>query len=125
MASASPRSSRSAGSPSPRWRSLSTPEKIIGIGVDLFCPLFLGDLAADRVEQTVGVLHDVRLGHGGDLLAAVGTRVVEGEFRDPAGAGDRDRLDRDPGVVADAPGLQAVQELAHLRGVWSAMLEVD
>src|SRR6266498_387887 len=85
----------------------------------------LGHLATDRVEETVGVLHDVRLGHGGDLLAAVGARVVEGELGDPAGAGDRDRLDRQAGVLADAAVLQAVEELDHLLGLWAALLELD
>src|SRR6266542_286880 len=87
--------------------------------------VLLGDLATDRVEEPVGVLHDVRLAHGGDLLAAVGARVIEGEPGDPPGAGDRDRLDGDAGVLTDAPVLEAVQELDHLLRVLAALLELD
>jgi hypothetical protein len=57
--------------------------------------------------QAVRELHDVRLVHGRDLAAAVAARVVEGELDDAARAADRDRLDRDAGVV--------VSELAALR----------
>ena len=45
--------------------------------------------------------------HGRDLATAVPSRVVESELDDAARAADRDRLDRDAGVV--------VRELAALR----------
>ena len=59
------------------------------------------DLACDREEQAVGVLHDVGLVHGGHLMAVVAARVVEGKLDDSLRAADGDRLDRKPAVRAD------------------------
>ena len=44
--------------------------------------VLLRDLARDREEQPIGVLHDVRLVHGGDLAPLVVARVVERKLDD-------------------------------------------
>ncbi len=65
------------------------------------------DLARDAQPEPVAEFHDVRLVHAGDLLAAVLARVVERELEDEARPRDRDRLDRDAGVVvAQLPALR-------------------
>ena len=67
--------------------------------VELDVTVLLRDLACDAQIETVGELHDVRLVHGCDFATAVAARVVERELHDAARARDRDRLDRDAGVV--------------------------
>jgi hypothetical protein len=67
-------------------------------------------------EEAIAHLHDVGLVHGGDALAAVLPRVVEGEARD-AGRGlvgdDLQALD-DPGYhLVLEPGIQVLRVLAH------------
>ena len=56
----------------------------------LYAGVLLRHLIEHPMEQPIGHLHDVVLGHAGDLLAAVGTRVLEGVAHDffAAGAGD-------------------------------------
>ena len=54
-----------------------------------------GHLTRDLEEETVAVLEDVGLVDRGDLLAAVGDRVVEGVLHDTAAALDADGLERD------------------------------
>ena len=75
------------------------------IGVDEVLPrldlgVVLRDLAEDVEEEAVGELHDVRLGHARDALAAVVARVLEREADDPLRALAADRLDRDAGAGA-------------------------
>ena len=84
-----------------------------------------GDLARDAQEEAVGELHDVRLVHGRDLLAAVLARVVERELDDPPRAGDRDRLDRDPRVVVAELAAVGLDPLDQLLGVGRALLVLD
>ena len=87
--------------------------------------LLLRHLAGDAKEEAVRELHDVRFVHGGHLAAAVPPRVVEGELDDAARAGDRDRLERDPGAFADTP-LAVVLDPVDERGrVLGSLLELD
>ena len=71
----------------------------------------LGDLPGDLQEEAVGVLHDVGLVRGRDLLAPVLLGVLEGGLDDPLRAEHRDRLDRDAGVVANGAVELVGQEL--------------
>jgi hypothetical protein len=83
-------------------------------------------LGGHREEEAVGVLHDVGLVDRGHLVPAVGAGVVEGELDDPAGALDRDRLDRDARVLADVGARRELfdhpRQLQLLGGV---LLELD
>ena len=80
----------------------------------------------DRQEQAVGELHDVGLVDGRDLLAAELTGVVEGVLDDPPRALDRDRLDRDAGVVVDlAAREQALMIALQLQRLGRVLLELD
>ena len=83
-----------------------------------------------RVQvQAVGVLHDVRLVDGRDLLAAVLAGIVEGAAHDPLGAADADRLDADARLVGLGldllVGRELVDELDQLAGLRLARLELD
>ena len=85
----------------------------------------LGHPSRRLQEQPVRELHDVRLVHRRDLRSAIAPRVVEGEPDDPLRPPDRDRLDRDAGVVADAlPGLLG-DELDQLLRSGRSLLELD
>ena len=59
------------------------------------------------------------------LLAAVLARVVEGELEDAARAGDRDRLDRDAGVVVAQRAALRLDPPDQLLGVLRAFLVLD
>src|SRR4029077_17595750 len=84
-----------------------------------------GDLARDAKPEAVGELHDVRLVDGRDLLAPVLARVVERELEDAARAGDRDRLDRDAGVVVAERSALRLDPANQLLGVRRALLVLD
>ena len=71
--------------------------------------VLLRDVAEDVEEEPVGELHDVRLRHARDALAAVGARVLEREADDPLGALAADRLHRDARACGDLLRLQLVQ----------------
>ena len=76
--------------------------------------------------EAVGELHDVRLVDGRDLAAAHPAGVVERELEDASRAGDRDRLDRDPGVLVRQPAAVRVQPFDQLGDASSrALLELD
>ena len=75
--------------------------------------------------KAVRELHDVRLVHAGDLAAAHPARVVERELEDAARAGDRDRLDREPGVGLRQLLAVRLEPLGELERVRRALLELD
>src|SRR5207302_1957973 len=60
-----------------------------------------------------------------DLLALVFARIIEREARDSLGAGDRDRLDRDPGIRADLLLLHPVEEVDDLLRVRGPFFVLD
>ncbi len=93
--------------------------------VELDVGVLGGDLARDAQPETVGELHDVRLVHRRDLLAAHPARVVERELEHPARAGDRDRLDRDAGVGLRQLVAVGLEPGDQLLGLGSALLELD
>src|SRR4051795_10357408 len=84
-------------------------------GIDV--RVLLGDLAEDRQEQPIGVLHDVGLRHAVDPLAPVVARVFERVADDALGAELAHRLDRDAGALADLLVLQAVEVRDDLVGL--------
>ena len=87
--------------------------------------VLLRDVAEDVEEEPVGELHDVRLRHARDALAAVGARVLEREADDPLGALAADRLDRDARAGGDLLRLQLVELADHLLGLRRARLVLD
>ena len=64
------------------------------LGVELDVGELLGNLVGHRQEETVAHLHDSRLVHDADLLAADGFGVLEGVAQDSLGSVLRDELDR-------------------------------
>jgi hypothetical protein len=83
------------------------------------------DLACGVEPEPVGVLHDVRLVHGRDLRAAGFARVSEGKLDDLPRAGDRDRLDRDPGVAVGQAAAVRLDPRDQLDRVLAALLVLD
>ena len=76
-------------------------------------------------EEAVRVAHHVGLVAERDLVPAVGACVLEREPNDPPGAGDRDRLQRDAGVLAHLEPRELPELLAQRGGFGRAAFELD
>ena len=83
------------------------------------------DLTEDGEEEPVGELHDVRLGHTGDLATPMLPRVLEGVADDPLGRLRADRLHRDSRARGDLPRLKRVERLDHATGRLRAGFVLD
>jgi hypothetical protein len=94
---------------------LLEPDLRMSLGLDL----------SDRQEQPVGEPHDVRLVPERDLAPSVRHHELEREPDDPSRAGHRDRLHREPGVLAELPPREPAKFLTELERLGGPSLELD
>ena len=87
--------------------------------------IFLGDLARDAKEQTIGVLHDVCFVSSGNLLATVLQRILKCISNNILRSSNRNRLDGDAGVGANGARTLLLAKVDQLPSAFGAFLELD
>ena len=69
------------------------------VGLDL--RVILGNIVAEAEEFTVSFLHDIRLGHDGNILVSVVFRIFKSGFRQSGRSDRRRHLEVDGDIVID------------------------
>ena len=87
--------------------------------------IFLGKLARNAKEQTIGVLHDVCFVSSGNLLATVLQRILEGISNNILRGSNRNRLDGDTGIRTNGARALFLAKVDQLPSAFGAFLELD